>query len=131
MKPKHRVAWSIPRLAAPLSLFSAFAQMSTETGWEKLAPADEEFSAQIPGKPEISIEKTHYDQITMASTYYTLATAEGPFFMMGSVSGMESFFALISTQERIMAAADDFRENFLKTGSGTDASADPGRGAKR
>ena len=117
MKLKYRVAFLNSCGVALLllsSLVFASAQGTTEISWEKLAPPSEEFSAQMPGKPEISVQTAPYGQVTMTSTYYTVASEDGPLFMIASVSGMESFFAMLSGQEGIQAASDGFRDNFLK-----------------
>ena len=98
-----------------LALFSASAQeAATGIRWEKVAPPDEEFSVQMPGKPEITSQQEPYGQVTFKTTYYTVATSDGPFFMISSVSGMESFLPMVSGAEGMTAAADGFRDNFLK-----------------
>jgi TonB family protein len=118
MKPKYRVVLSnsfAVMLLLLFSLSSAAAQEETpEILWEMLAPASEEFTVDLPGKPDVSNQKEPYGQITLTTTYYTLATSDGPFFMISSVSGMESFLSLISGTEGMTAAADGFRDNFLK-----------------
>lgn len=117
MKSKSRLARLAPcalALHLLLSLVSAQAQQARPPLWEKLTPSTEEFTAQMPGKPEISSEKAPYGQITVTTTFYTVATQDGPLFMISSVSGMEPFLAIGSGPEGMTAAAEGFRTNFLK-----------------
>ncbi len=117
MKPKCLIISSI-RLAATallllISLSSATAQ-TADIRWEKIAPPDEEFTALMPGKPEVSTDKQPYGQITISSRNYTVASEDGPLFMLSSLTGIESVLALTDRKIALTAAADSFRENFLK-----------------
>ena len=62
MRPKYHVGdhpcWQQRFFFCSLIFSASAQQVNSELQWEKVAPAHEEFTAQMPGTPEVTTRKS-------------------------------------------------------------------------
>jgi hypothetical protein len=112
-KSKRIVLWLGVIVYVTLLQLPAFGQ-TPPVKWQLLAPADEEFTVLLPGKPEIDVQKKPFGQLTLTATTYLLVSEEGPMFLITSVGGMQDFAAIMSEKEGLTAYANGFWEGFFQ-----------------